>query len=244
MDFIGQKILNETDLLKNDVPHFFKDFVSDPHELVGWNDIESCLNRPEIFNFELIDKDTNMKIDIPEFQKTWVWDHPVQDKAFIFESVNRGHGLVIMNYASYSEKTTKLMNIFERLFDVNCALHIYCGLKGSSSFPIHDDYPVNFIVQVEGKTRWKVFKNRISYLYKIGTLNDQRTDKKIDEKDLEVAIDVELTPGDALYIPSRCYHVAYPTEKRISMSIPCWVKYPSDPKTKSSDRNWYQLRKN
>lgn len=243
MDFIGQKILNETDLLRNDIPHYFQNFIQDPATLVSWSDIESCMNRPEIYNFELIDKDTNMKIDIPQSNKTWIWDRLVQDKNFLFDKLNRGHGLVIMNYASYSQTTNRLMDIFEKLFDVNAALHVYCGLSGSVSFPIHDDYPVNFIVQVEGTTRWKVFKNRCSSLYKIGTLNDLRSDKKIDEESLEVAIDVCLSPGDALYIPSRCFHVAYPTEKRISLSIPCWVKYPSDPATKSSDRNWYSIRK-
>lgn len=243
MDFIGQKILSETNLLKNDIPHFFKKFILDINSIASWDDIESCLNRPEIFNFELIDKDSNMKIDIPQANKTWVWDRLVQDKSFLFDKVERGHGLVIMNYASYSLTTNKLVQIFERLFDVNAALHVYCGLEGSNSFPIHDDYPVNFIVQVEGKTRWKVFHNRISSLYQIGTLNNQRQDKKINESDLQVAIDVELEPGDALYIPSRCYHVAYPDAKRISLSIPCWPKYPSDLPTKSSDRNWYTIGK-
>jgi len=243
MDFIGQKILNDTDLLKNDQPHFFKNFITNTQEIVTWDNIEDCVNRPEIFNFELIDKDTNMKIDIPYHNKTWIWDRTVQDKLFIFDKLNRGHGLVIMNYASYSQTTNKLVSIFERLFDINAAVHVYCGLEGSSSFPIHDDYPVNFIIQIEGTTRWKVFKNRISSLYKIGSLNDMRRDKKIDEADLDVAIDVELSPGDALYIPSRCYHVAYPKEKRISISIPCWTKYPNDPPQKSSDRNWYKIKR-
>jgi hypothetical protein len=243
MNFIGQRILNETELLHNDQPHYFKNFISNPEEILSWNDVESCLNRPEIFNFEMIDKDTGMKIDIPVAKKAWVWDHVVQDKAFMIDKFNRGHGLVIMNYGSYSEQTTKLLSVFERLFDINAAIHVYCGLEGSASFPIHDDYPVNFIIQVEGKTRWKVFKNRISYLYKIGSLNDRSHNKRIDEEDLEVAIDVELEPGDGLYIPSRCYHAAYPTGKRLSMSIPCWAKYPNDLPSQTSDRNWYNIRK-
>jgi len=243
MDFIGQKILNETELLYNDRPHHFKNFIDNPGEILTWSDVESCLNRPEVFNFEMIDKDTGMKIDIPAAKKSWIWDRAVQDKAFMIDHFNRGHGLVIMNYGSYSEQTTKLLSIFERLFDVNASIHVYCGLEGASSFPIHDDYPVNFIVQVEGKTRWKIFKNRISYLYKIGSLSDRCQDKRIDESMLDVAIDVELEPGDALYIPSRCYHVAYPTGKRLSMSIPCWVRYPNDPPQQSSDRNWYSIKK-
>jgi hypothetical protein len=55
MNFIGQRILNETELLHNDQPHYFKNFISNPEEILSWNDVESCLNRPEIFNFEMIE---------------------------------------------------------------------------------------------------------------------------------------------------------------------------------------------
>ena len=244
MEFIGQRIVNETNLLADDKPHYFKNFLPNASELLSWDDVESCMNRPELFNFELISAENNMKIDIPTHKKSWIWDRTVQDKSFLFDRFNRGDGLVIMNYGSYSEKTTRLLSIFERLFDVNSAIHVYCGLQGSSSFPIHDDYPVNFIIQVEGKTRWKVYENRISYLYKIGALNDICQNRKIPEEDLRVAIDVELEPGDGLYIPARCYHVAMPSEKRLSMSIPCWTKFPNDPITQSSDRNWYRIKRN
>ena len=242
MDHIGQRILNETNLLFEDKPHYFKNLLPNPHEVLTWDDVESCLNRPEIFNFEMIDP-YNLKLDIPQAKKAWVWDHTVQDKRFMFEQLHKGSGLVIMNYGSYSEQTNKLLTIFERMFNVNSAIHVYCGLSGSKSFPIHDDYPVNFIIQVEGKTRWKVFNNRISYLYKIGSLNDRIEGKRINEDDLDVAIDVELEPGDALYIPSRCYHVAYPEGKRLSMSIPCWNRLPTDAPNHSSDRNWYNIKK-
>lgn len=243
IEYIGQKIINETNLMVDDKPYYFKDFLSNAKDFVNWNDIESCINRPELFNFELIDKNTNLKIGIPESMKSWVFDRKVQEKRFIFEKLSQGHGLVIMNYGFYNKNTIRLLETFEKLFDVNSAIHVYCGLEGSASFPIHDDYPVNFIIQVEGKTRWKIFDNRISYLYKIGTLNDQMKDGKLDESLLRTAIDVVLEPGDGLYIPSRCYHVAFPSEKRISMSIPCWIKYPKDPVDQTSDRNWYKINK-
>lgn len=243
MQYIGQKILNETNLLIDDKPHFFKNFVENPSDYVTWSTIEDCLNKPELFHFELISKEDNQKIEIPKYTKSWIWDRKVQDKRFLIDKFNRGHGVVIMNYGYYSRQTMELLTVFERMFDIDAAIHVYCGLEDSASFPIHDDYPVNFIIQVEGKTRWKVFENRISYLYQIGTLNNQMPNRMIDEKELKVAIDVELEPGDALYIPSRCYHVAYPKGKRISMSIPCWVRYPNDPTTQTADRNWYNLNK-
>lgn len=236
MNDIGQRILNETNLTIDDKPHFFKNLLKNPSELITWTDVEKCLNSPELFTFELIDPKTNNKIDIPEHKKAWIWDRTVQDKAFMFDKVNQGYGLVITNYGSYSESTNHLLTIFERMFQINAAIHVYCGLAGSTSFPIHDDYPANFIFQIEGTTKWKVFNNRLSYMYRTGIMNNV-----VKEEDLDLAIEVTLEPGDALYIPSRAYHVAMPETKRLSLSIPCWNRFSTESPTNSLDRNYYRI---
>ena len=235
MNNIGQRFLNEINLDYEDKGHFFKKLIQNPNDFLTWDDVEYCINKPELFEFELIDKYNN-KIEIPVHKKTWIYYKPVYDKQFIIDHVNSGCTLVIPNYGSYSNKTYELCNTFEKLFDVHAAIHVYCGLSGSQSFSIHDDYPANVIIQVEGKTRWKIFKNRISYMYRTGRMNN-----KLTEDQLEVEIDVELEPGDALYIPSRAYHVAYPTEKRLSMSIPCWNRIPTDPPETALDRRYYKI---
>lgn len=235
MNDIGQRILNETNLLIDDKPHYFKKLLENPSELLSWSDVEKCLNNPYLYDFEMIDP-YNKKIDIPRSKKAWIWDRAVQDKGFLFEKFHQGNGLVIMNYGFYSEKTMHLLKIFETMFNVNAAIHVYCGLADAKSFGIHDDYPCNFIIQVEGTTRWKIYNNRISYLYRTGTMNGQ-----LDHKDLDPAIEVDLEPGDALYIPSRMYHVAEPKGKRLSMSIPCWNRFATDPPDHQVDRNYYRI---
>jgi ribosomal protein L16 Arg81 hydroxylase len=235
MNDIGQRLLNETNLLIDDKPHFFKQLVKNPEEYLTWSDVESCLNNPYLYQFEMIDQ-YNTKIDIPQHKKAWIWDREIQDKRFLFDKFHQGHGLVIMNYGFHSQRTMELLKVFETLYQVNSAIHVYCGLQNSKSFTIHDDYPCNFIIQVEGRTRWKIFNNRISYMYRTGTMNG-----RLREEDLEVAIDVTLEPGDGLYIPSRMYHCAYPEGKRLSMSIPCWNRFPNDPPTNAVDRNFYRI---
>jgi ribosomal protein L16 Arg81 hydroxylase len=183
----------------------------------------------------MIGKD-NIKIEIPMHKKAWVFSKPVQDKAFMIDQTNQGNGFVIMDYGFYSNKTNELLTIFENIYSINAAIHVYGGLEGSTSFRIHEDYPSNFIIQAEGKTRWKVFNNRISSLYRTGIMNHKLTDA-----DLDLAIDVELEAGDALYIPSRSYHVAEPMGKRLSMSIPCWTKLPTDDPREMNDRTYYRI---
>lgn len=236
MNAIGQRLLNETNLFYEDKPHYFKQLLPEASELVTWEDVESCINKPELYTFEMIGKD-NLKIEIPVHKKSWVFGRQVQDKGFMFDRINNGFGFVIMDYAFHSPKTMKLLETLENIYMINAAIHVYGGLEDSKSFWIHEDYPSNFIIQAQGKTRWKVFNNRISSMYRTGTMNH-----KLKEEELDLAFDVVLEPGDAIYIPSRAYHIAEPIGKRLSMSIPCWTKLPTDDPRESSDRNWYRIK--
>ena len=235
MNDFSRRILSETNLAFEDKPHFFKKLIDDPSELVTWQDIEQHTNKTERYNFELISPDSS-KIEIPVSRKNWIYDRGVQDKGFIFDKVNAGYGLICLDYGFHNQKTMDFLSVFENMFSVHAAIHVYCGLKDSKSFTIHDDYPCNFIIQAEGKTRWKVYKNKISYMHRTGLMNG-----KLHDKDMEVDIDVELEPGDALYIPSRQYHCAYPKGKRISLSVPCWQKLPTEPTENAVDRNYYRI---
>jgi hypothetical protein len=80
---IGQRLLNETNLLVADKPHYFKSLISDPSELLTWNDVEACMNNPYLYKFEMIDSYNN-KIDIPASRKAWIWEGTAQDKGFLF----------------------------------------------------------------------------------------------------------------------------------------------------------------
>lgn len=233
---IGQRILSETNLLIDDKPHFFKSLITNPEKYLQWQDVEDCLNNPYVYQFELIGKD-GVKIYVPQNKVAWIGDREVQDKRFLIDKFNEGNGLVILNYGFRNRDTMELLKEFESIFHINAAIHVYCGLDDATSFTIHDDYPANFIIQVEGTTDWKVFRNRISYMHRTGLMND-----KLKDSDLDVEIEVTLEPGDALYIPSRAYHVARPVGKRLSMSIPCWSRLPTDPPNQSVDRNYYEIR--
>lgn len=234
-DRLGQRLLQESSFEIDDKPVLYKKLIDQPQLIADWQQIEQCVNSPQFFDFELVN-DQSQKIIIPAHAKTWIYDKKIYDKKFIVDAFNAGNTLVITNYGFKNNVINELLNRFEKLFDVYASAMLYCGKTQAHSFSIHDDYPANFVLQIEGQTRWKVFENKISYLYKTGRMNNL-----VNENDLRVAIDVLLEPGDMLYIPARTFHCAYPSSQRISISIPCWNKLTTDSYFANIDRNYYKL---
>jgi ribosomal protein L16 Arg81 hydroxylase len=92
--------------------------------------------------------------------------------------------------------------------------HIYFALnKSSKSFDKHKDTSHNFIVQVEGKTTFKVWQND------------------------ELVIDQLLTKGDMIYIPKNTYHQAISKEKRLSISF----AMSNELNLENQDREWLNI---
>jgi len=178
-------------------PKFLGKLISDVHDYVTWDSIEYCLNNPQFYPVDLLYN--GKKLDIPKYRNFWVPDL-VNDKRFVFDSINQGSTFIILNYSYYNQTTTQLMKELSGKFDVFPDIHVYGGLHGSGSFNVHKDIPPNIIVQIYGETPWKIWKDR----------------------DAPPVIDLVLKPGEVLYVPNELYHAAIPSGQRVSMSIPCW----------------------
>ena len=90
-------------------------------------------------------------------------------------------------------------------------------------------------MQLIGETHWKVYNERCSTLIKHGSFIFGGDESHLGEP----LMDVVLTPGDMIYIPSRSYHCAHPSKNaRLSMSIPLWhgLDMPQ------SDRKEYHIK--
>ena len=167
-------ILNQTNFSLNDKPHFFPNLIPNVQEYITWEDIEYCMNTPQLFDFEVIGPN-NHKVDVPEYHTKWR-DKPIQDKKFLFDCLKQGHGLACTNYGSYSQSTNELLNEFEKTFNVHSAIHVYYGLGNYGSFKIHSDFPPNFIIQSAGETHWKVYSERQSVLNDITYVAPKESD--------------------------------------------------------------------
>jgi hypothetical protein len=219
--------MNLGNLLLNENAQYLSNFIDNPSQFITWQDVEFCMNNPVLYGLELINHE-NFKLPHSAIDLA-------REKRFLFDAVHDSMGMVITQYDHYNAKTKELCDFFEKTFDVNASIHVYCGLKASTSFKIHCDFPTNFIIQVEGECRWKVYGNRMSNLIDFHNVHHPI----VDENDLQTIIDVVLKPGDGLYIPPRQYHCAFPSDKRISMSIPCWGRSKFD--RPRFDRNTYSI---
>jgi hypothetical protein len=196
-------------------PRYLGKLIDNVCDYINWNTVEYCLNNPQFYPIEIIKN--NNKLQIPKSSQPW-HSTEIPDKKFIIDNINQGNSFIILNYSYNNMYTLELMKEISTRFDVYPDIHAYGGLSGSTSFVKHLDFPPNIIIQAEGETPWKIWK---------------------DPNDSPV-VDVVLKPGEALYIPAGYYHVAEPKGKRISMSIPCWPRQ-HDNTANHTDRNFYKI---
>lgn len=217
----------------NDAPIVLKNILNNPSQYVTWEDVENVINKNDCY-VELI-RD-QIKVDIPGFKYFW-YGKSIHHKKFIFDSINSGDTFIINQYTNWKKEINDLCSSIEQCYDVIVDAHVYGGLKDNcKSFKQHVDVPANFICQVEGTTHWQVYNNRSSAL-----LNHYQTNTlSIPDNTLDVELDVMLEPGDVIYLPSRTFHAAFPTGKRLSISISCKSKNATNEYI-PLDRNYYNI---
>lgn len=215
----------------DDTPRVWRKAVP---KYVTWEDAETALNAPWNHIITVID-DEHKRMDLEHVEEPWFYKHVPQKKE-LFELANAGFTVNICGYGHGNAEIEKLLATMETKFDgcADCHIFITTGNDNSHpSFKPHFDKPCNFIMQMEGKTRWQVYNERCSTLVEGG---DPPYTPRDDE--LTIAIDTILEPGDVLYFGSRHYHNTRHTEgSRLSISIPIWCPKRCD----CSDRTHYKL---
>jgi ribosomal protein L16 Arg81 hydroxylase len=234
MLILNPEFLNPEIYQADDRPRVWRNAVT---PFVSWQDAEDALNAPWNHVITVIGDDRK-RMDLEMVEEPWFYTY-VPKKEELFELANAGYTINICKYGHGKPEVDELLSQLENTFDgcADCHIFVTTGANNSHpSFNPHWDKPNNFIIQMEGETRWQVYNERASTL-----IEDQDHLYLPTDDELSIAIDTVLTPGDVLYFPARAYHnTRHVSGSRLSLSIPIWC-----PKRGCcSDRNRYTLKVN
>lgn len=198
------------------------------HNLFSWKELENLLNlRPLMTNGRL------HVSDCPEFNwNQQFWNEIETIPPSVVENMVNGRHANITHASKVKYEINQIAAELERATNLPADAHIYFDLEYGKGFGPHYDYSHNLIVQVEGKTKVKVWKT-------ISNENEMR--QLSEEPDDDILLEEVLLPGDVVFIPSYFYHSAYSLSKRLSISFPLWNKVKEEPTTEFPDRHWLKL---
>ena len=118
------------------------------------------------------------------------------------------------------EPLTRLAESFEATFRGGTNINIYAGWRSCHGLDLHRDDQEIFITQLDGRKRWLLYGFTIDDV-------DRTEWREHSTPPRGAAFDEILTPGDLLYIPRGCYHLAVPiNEPTLHLTIS--VKKTSD----------------
>ena len=120
----------------------------------------------------------------------------------------------VCSFVDMSRSTKKINDFAKKLeeeYNLSADAHIYTcrNPKLGHPFGIHYDYADNVIVQCEGRTNFKVWEK----------VEPDSEESKLTIEDPPI-MDVEMRPGDAIWIPKYYPHLATSRTKRMSVSFP------------------------
>ena len=90
--------------------------------------------------------------------------------------------------------------------------NVYCSFHAHAGFPSHYDTTDVFALHVAGSKRWRVYEGRALHpLERAGHSYAWQTPEHHEQAKGRVLTEVEMTPGDVLYLPRGQYHDALAT---------------------------------
>ena len=217
--------------------HFEKDYYQD---LLSWEELEWLINIRPLMTSERVKIIEQDEDEVFEWENPiWATDHNCWTPSLIKKIID-SRVLYINDMSKSTRKINEFSGLLEDIYDCQCDAHIYIAahknIKKNHPFGIHFDYADNVIVQCEGTTNFKVWDEVDASHYSTNVnLHNATAATPI--------LNVNMKPGDAIWIPKHYPHLATSKTKRLSVSFPMasndflnpddgWVR---------EDRSWVKL---
>jgi ribosomal protein L16 Arg81 hydroxylase len=185
--------------------------------LLSWTELNRILERHwrETYRFRLalqgrdLEPETYADLDgfTPRIRSKDVTDHLRRGATLSFDAIDEVH-----------DPLTQLAERFEGFFRGGTKINIYAGWRALHGLDLHRDNQEIFILQLDGRKRWLLYGFSADGVDR-GQLASTSTPPA------GAALDQVLEPGDLLYIPRGCYHLAVPMNEP-TLHLTLGVKNP------------------
>jgi len=123
------------------------------------------------------------------------------------EALRCGATLAFHAIDEIHEPLTRMAEAFERLFGASTQINVYAGWRALHGLDVHRDDEEVFVLQVDGRKRWRLHG--------------------FEQPSGDASFDQVLGPGNLLYIPQGCYHVAVPMDEP-TLHLTVGIKMPRE----------------
>ncbi|MBO3699063.1 JmjC domain-containing protein [Roseivirga sp. E12] len=118
--------------------------------------------------------------------------------------LSNGTTAILTDMARYIPKLNRYCEQLENELGVKLQANVYITPPKSRGFNVHIDSHDVLVLQIYGKKIWHLFGGLVEY----PTKSFIRKQKEFTEKDHPLVDDIEMVPGDLLYVPQGMYHDA------------------------------------
>ena len=206
-----------------------------PRKLLTWKDLSYLINLRPLMTAERTRFDTEEKyrwINHP-----WALDENCFPPVLLKDMLDN-----LLIYFVDMSRCTKKVNAFaerlEKKYDTPVDAHVYVDrcLNDTHPFGIHFDWNHNVIVQCEGITNFKVWEKMEGLSRESWGERGRGQLSMLGKKPL---LDVDMKPGDVIWIPK--YHPHLATSKTIRLSVSFPLAVPTEDGTVFQQREWVEL---
>jgi hypothetical protein len=184
--------------------------------LLAWSDVNTILARHwrEPFRFRLALQGRDLD---PASYADLAGDAPRVRANDVTALLRRGATLAFHAVDDVHAPLTSLAESLDLTFHAHTQINIYAGCGMRHGLDLHRDDEEIFVLQIDGRKRWLLYGDAVGDL--------DRTVLADSTPPAGAAVDEMLRPGDLLYIPRGCYHLAIPMNEP-TLHLTIGVKNP------------------
>ena len=207
-------------------------------DLLSWEELSNLLN-----NLPLMTMDRFI-VKLPEDYArnlSWSSDMWTTDKrsipSFILKDIIERYVCYIKEMSRSTRKINDFAKSIEDEYSMPTDAHIYMckNVEVEHPFGIHFDRSHNIIVQCEGETNFKVWDKVDEGIIQYEQLGMKQDSTNLNIED-DPLLNIDMKPGDAIWVPAYHPHLATSITPRMSVSFPFINKNKT-----IQNREWIQL---